>query len=708
MDSKAIRVENVVAHYGSSLILDHLSLTVERGTIYGLLGASGCGKTTLLGCLVGRKMVDTGNIWILGGHPGEKSSSVLGPRVGYMPQELALVYEFTVEDVLVYFGTIYNMKSQDIKTRLKYLTILLDLPDSKKLLKHCSGGQQRRVSFAAALVHNPELLILDEPTVGVDPILREKIWNHLKDLVAANRTTVIITTHYIEETKDADTVGLMRNGKILAEESPQQLLSIYNKTTLEEVFLLLSQSQEDALAEQPNSTHLTSSTNTSVGSLTSGYGSRDELTRSSKEKKSSKGKRPYMSATDINRNRMKALFTKNYKQFYRNVGGILFLIMFPLLQMWFFMNAVGSNPKQLRLGIVNNESMSIRCIDFDWNSSVSYQNYECHFTNLTCRFLTYLEHPMIHKVLYNSFFDAIEGIKHGDVLGVLYVPTNFSSSFEERVFYPNAIENSVIDYGEIKVYMDMSNKLTGAVMAKKIFKLFIDFQKKLFSDCHLPEKFGSLPIQEYLLFGDESVPLSGFMAPGMILLLVYLLGSTMTSQIIVKEKLDGVWDRSIIAGVSSLEITLSHLSFQCIIMLVEVAEIMMMLLFVPGVNVTYSDVTYWNVFILTYLVGLCGMGYGFFVSSFCQNLGAANILCTGGFVPMTLICGVVWPIEAMPLVLRWCALISPCTMAILSFRNLIAKGWGLWDVPVVSGVAVVSAWILLFAFASVWLIKIKR
>ncbi|XP_066145247.1 ABC transporter G family member 23-like isoform X2 [Euwallacea fornicatus] len=696
MDAKAIRIENIVARYGSSVILDHLSLTVERGTIYGLLGASGCGKTTLLRCIVGRKMVDTGNIWILGGNAGERSCSVVGPRVGYMPQELALVCEFTVEDMLVYFGTICNMKQQDIKTRLEYLTTLLDLPNSKKLLKHCSGGQQRRVSFAAALVHSPELLILDEPTVGVDPILREKIWDHLKDLVAANRTTVIITTHYVEETKGADAVGLMRNGQILAEESPGQLLSTYNKATLEEVFFLLSQRQEDASAKQPNPAHSTSSTSTS------------ELAKNSKGKKSSKGKLSYVSTTNVNRKRMKALFTKNCKQFYRNVGGILFLITFPLLQMWFFANAIGSDPKQLRLGIVNNESMSVRCIGFDWNSSVSHQNYECHFRNLTCRFLTYMEHPMIHKVLYNSFSDAIEGIKHGNVLGVLYVPTNFSSSFEERVFYPTAIDNSVVDYGEIKVYMDMSNKLTGAVMAKKIFKLFIDFQKKLFSDCDLPEKFGSLPFQEYQLFGDESAPLSRFMTPGMILLLVFLLGSTMTSQIIVKEKLDGVWDRSIIAGVTSLEITLSHLSFQCIIMLVEVAEIMIMFLFVPGVNVTYSDVIYWNVFVLTYLVGVCGMAYGFFVSSFCQNPGEANILCTGGFVPMTLICGVVWPIEAMPIVLRWCSLISPCTMAILSFRNLMAKGWSLWDASVISGFAVVSVWIMLFAFASVWIIKIKR
>lgn len=304
-DSNAVRVSKVVKYFGSKLILDELSLNIRQGSIYGLLGSSGCGKTTLLNCLVGRKNVDSGDIWILGGRPGEKGSGVPGPRVGYMPQELALVDEFTVKDAIVYFGTIYKMKSSEIQSRFDYLTKLLELPESSKLLKHCSGGQKRRVSFAAALVHSPEMLILDEPTVGVDPILRQKIWDHLKDIVSTKQITVIITTHYIEETKQADTIGLMRNGKILAQESPQMLLSTYSKTTLEEVFLLLSQRQETNLIQE------TDSTSTSIESVAVAYRSKDDLV----SKKSKKDQVVYMSATDVDKHRMKALLNKNWKQF---------------------------------------------------------------------------------------------------------------------------------------------------------------------------------------------------------------------------------------------------------------------------------------------------------------------------------------------------------------------------------------------------------
>ncbi|XP_019756664.2 ABC transporter G family member 23 [Dendroctonus ponderosae] len=706
--SSAILVENVVKTYGSKVILDELSINVERGTIYGLLGASGCGKTTLLSCIVGRKSTNSGEIWVLGGRPGEKGSGVPGPKIGYMPQELALVEEFTVKDAIYYFGTIYKMEAKDIKERFEYLSKLLELPDGSKFLKHCSGGQKRRVSFAAALVHSPELLILDEPTVGVDPILREKIWDHLKDTVNTKRTTVIITTHYIEEAKEANTVGFMRKGKIMIQETPNKLLATFQTNTLEEAFFILSQKQNDQL----NNTKAIGgtdqgSTSTSVESFPANYGSKDALGISSaKERRSKKEQSVYMSGTAIDPKRMKALLSKNWTQFYRNIGGVLFLLTFPLLQMWFFANSVGTDPKHLKLGIVNNESMTTLCADFDWNSTaIQTEDYECHFRNLTCRFLTYLEHPMISKVLYKSYPEAVEGIKHGQIVGFLYIPTNFSQSFEERTRLGLNSPEWIVHYGEIRGYMDMSNRFTGAALAIKLYRLFIEFQDKLLSDCKLPQKFAHIPIDENFFFGNDHTPYTTFVTPGIALLLVFLLGSTMTSQIIVKEKIDGVWDRSIVAGVSSLEITLSHLSLQFIIMLVECAEVLLMIWLMSTYPIQGSWILF---FFILYLEGVCGMTYGFFVSTFCQKLGEANIFCTGGYLPLTIICGIIWPIEAMPTILRWLSLASPCTMPILSLRNVMMKGWNLWNIQVINGIGVLLAWIVLFGIASVWCIKIRR
>jgi ABC-type multidrug transport system ATPase subunit len=111
------------------------------------------------------------------------------------------------------------------------------------LIKNCSGGQQRRVSISVALIHDPELLILDEPTAGLDPLLREQVWNHLIELANVKNVTVLLSTHYIEEAKLSDCIGLMRNGVLIAENSPAEIMRICNTTNMEEAFLKLSQMQ---------------------------------------------------------------------------------------------------------------------------------------------------------------------------------------------------------------------------------------------------------------------------------------------------------------------------------------------------------------------------------------------------------------------------------------------------------------------------------
>uniref|UniRef100_A0A1I8GLS2 ABC transporter domain-containing protein n=1 Tax=Macrostomum lignano TaxID=282301 RepID=A0A1I8GLS2_9PLAT len=169
-------------------VIRDLTLQVQKGHIYGLLGPSGCGKTTLLKCIVGRLRPDSGLIRVMGQRPGKLGHKVPGSLIGYMPQDLALYQEFTISETLFYFGRIFGMDSAEIKARVDFLVNLLKLPCKDKLIYrlsielheihvaqqlHFSGGQQRRVSFACALLHEPPLLILDEPTVGVDPLLRQ-------------------------------------------------------------------------------------------------------------------------------------------------------------------------------------------------------------------------------------------------------------------------------------------------------------------------------------------------------------------------------------------------------------------------------------------------------------------------------------------------------------------------------------------------------
>jgi ABC-type multidrug transport system ATPase subunit len=204
-----------------------------------LLGSSGCGKTTLLSCIVGILDLDGGEIKVFGQTTGQNLLKGFGHKIGFMPQQNALIDELSIKETIYYFGNIFQMEKDKLRERYQMLRNLLELPHDDHRIEDCSGGQQRRVSFAAAMIHEPELLILDEPTVGLDPILREKIWDFMLHVTRTSKLAIIITTHYIEEAKSADRCGLMRNGILLAEDSPRSILDKYGCQTLEEAFLKL-------------------------------------------------------------------------------------------------------------------------------------------------------------------------------------------------------------------------------------------------------------------------------------------------------------------------------------------------------------------------------------------------------------------------------------------------------------------------------------
>ena len=241
--SYAVYVRGLSRSYGKALVLHHLHLTVPTGCIYGLLGPSGCGKTTLLKVLTGRLRAHGGAVRVLDCVPGAPGSRVPGGAVGFMPQELALYEEFSIHQNFAFYGRLFGLSSDAIQQREAFLLSFLHIPPASRTIKQLSGGQQRRVSLACALLHSPPLLLLDEPTVGVDPLLRSRIWSHLRTL-SLQGVTVVITTHYIEEARQADYVGFMRGGKILQEGRPSDILAQYRSDSLEDVFLRLC-SRED-------------------------------------------------------------------------------------------------------------------------------------------------------------------------------------------------------------------------------------------------------------------------------------------------------------------------------------------------------------------------------------------------------------------------------------------------------------------------------
>ncbi len=181
---------------------------------------------------------DSGDVKIFGENSGNRLC-IPGRNVGYMPQKISLLDYFSIKEMAVYFGRVNGMKCEVIQKKLNHFIEMLELPNEDTLIGELSGGQKRNVSFIVSVLHKPKLLILDEPTVGLDPILREKMWNFLAEAVQTSQITIIITTHYIEEAVNADDVGLMREGKILVVDSPQNILRNLQADTLEDAFLNL-------------------------------------------------------------------------------------------------------------------------------------------------------------------------------------------------------------------------------------------------------------------------------------------------------------------------------------------------------------------------------------------------------------------------------------------------------------------------------------
>jgi ABC-2 type transport system ATP-binding protein len=214
------------------MVLDGLSLTIPRGQVIGLLGPSGCGKTTLMRSIVGVQKIAGGTVTVLGDVAGSPS---LRHRVGYVTQSASVYDDLTVRQNLAYFRSVLGAPKDDIDRVIE----ATDLgANASQLVSALSGGERSRVSLAAALLGVPEVLVLDEPTVGLDPLLRVELWNLFHRLAAVG-TSLLVSSHVMDEATRCDRLLLMRDGEILADETPAGLLAATGAGDAENAFLAL-------------------------------------------------------------------------------------------------------------------------------------------------------------------------------------------------------------------------------------------------------------------------------------------------------------------------------------------------------------------------------------------------------------------------------------------------------------------------------------
>jgi len=232
--SPLISVEDVHRAFGKTRVLKGVSLDVPAGSIVGLLGPSGAGKTTLVKMIAGTDQALKGLVRVEG-----KQMPNLGTLrdIGYMAQSDALYLELSGRENLEFFGGMYDMSREELEAAIDWATELVDLQsDLNRPVGQYSGGMKRRLSLAIALLHRPKVLILDEPTVGLDPVLRKVVWDELRRY-ADRGAAILVTTHVMDEAVQCDSVCMLRDGQIIAQDTPNALMEAANAPTMQDAFL---------------------------------------------------------------------------------------------------------------------------------------------------------------------------------------------------------------------------------------------------------------------------------------------------------------------------------------------------------------------------------------------------------------------------------------------------------------------------------------
>jgi len=241
--SVAIHCEKLTKRFGDRVAVNKLTLTVPKGSIYGFLGPNGSGKSTTIRMLCGLLTPTTGKGTVLGFDVMTQSEEIK-QRIGYMSQKFSLYEDLTVEENLDFYAGVYQLSAAERKQRKKELIEMAGLMGrEKQLAGSLSGGWKQRLALSCALLHKPELLILDEPTAGVDPVSRRIFWEVIHQL-AEEGITVLVTTHYMDEAQTCDWIGFIFFGDLLAEGTPQELIDQRGGGNLEDVFIDLVKREE--------------------------------------------------------------------------------------------------------------------------------------------------------------------------------------------------------------------------------------------------------------------------------------------------------------------------------------------------------------------------------------------------------------------------------------------------------------------------------
>ena len=234
-----IIVKDLVKKFGDFIANDHLTFEVRKGEIFGFLGANGAGKTTAIRILCGLSYPTSGTLEVAG-YDVYSQREKIKRNIGYMSQKFSLYDDLTVFENIRFYGGVYGLGRKEIEERAQLLMGRLNLTEARnKLIREIPLGWKQKLAFSVAVIHNPKIVFLDEPTGGVDPMTRRQFWDMIFE-ASREGITIFVTTHYMDEAEYCDRISIMNEGKIVALDTPANLKKQYNATSIEEVFIKIA------------------------------------------------------------------------------------------------------------------------------------------------------------------------------------------------------------------------------------------------------------------------------------------------------------------------------------------------------------------------------------------------------------------------------------------------------------------------------------
>ncbi|XP_053200662.1 ABC transporter G family member 23-like [Panonychus citri] len=679
----------------SDPILFNVNLSIPSSTIYGLLGPSGCGKTTLLRSILGYLEPTSGTIKLFGYSVAncKKLISIPGSNVGYMPQEDALYDFMTISQLFRYFGRIYQMNSSKLNQRIRELIDILELPDANQRISSLSGGQRRRVSFGCALVHSPCLMILDEPTSGVDPVLREKIWKLLQLLSSTQGTTIIITTHYIEEARRSNNVGFMRKGSVLLQDNPEQLMNKMQVNNLEDVFLKICLNPDEYTNGQyGNNLILSANETNSLTSVASG-----ENVNSTK----STFKSLIIS--------MKTWLTIYFALVIRFINHealdpftLAFQYFIPLSQICLLCICIGNQPHHVPMAVVNRD---------DWSNSLS------------TIYLSMLNETTLDINLYNDFEEAFDSAYSLSNWGVIEFPTNFSQSFIDRFTSMEVNNQDIIKQSTITFHADFTDPIVAISLVRRLRKSLTHLVNVMIS-LSLPDilnlKFSSFianpPVQikeaikSSLNFNDryERAELSGhldFIAPGMIISITFAVSYATVAFNLITERTNQTFERNLVAGVSSTQFLFALSLARTLFMIPYFFLVTFLPIKLFHIPTNLSSVLHSVPLLMA--MNISGITYGMFLSVVCDRLESCVMVAAASLFIIISVSSIFWPFQAIPAYFKWISAIIPTTSASATIRKIFYSHLTFNDYDALHTYAIVTCWAIVFSIIGSRYFRIK-